>query len=77
MGCGADHVMDAITECEHMSLDRNDLDLNQHHWVLSYRKELFTPWFDPSLDPVSTELIYKQIKDGFNKGDFQIPKVHQ
>ncbi|ESN91554.1 hypothetical protein HELRODRAFT_189721 [Helobdella robusta] len=73
LGCGSDHIMDALTECEHMARDRGIVDESEAPWMLFFRKELFTPWFDPKLDLVSSKLIYKQIHDGFLNGEYNVP----
>lgn len=44
-------------------------------WTLSLRKEVFTPWHDCSLDPISTNLIYRQVIKGLKSGDYTSEKV--
>ncbi|KAF3858548.1 hypothetical protein F7725_011749 [Dissostichus mawsoni] len=44
-------------------------------WMLSIRKELFTPWHDCSKDPVSSDLIYRQVIKGIKIGDYMSDKM--
>ena len=74
LGSGTDHVMDAVTECEHLSRGSGHTE-EAAPWRMFYRKELFTPWHDPALDPVATKLVYRQIVDGLPKEEFRIPQV--
>ena len=69
LGSGMDHIMDAITECEQLIRieGRSEAD---SPWNVFYRKELFTPWHDASLDPAATDLIYRQIVDGVKREDY-------
>jgi myosin VIIa len=68
LGSGLDHVMDAITECEQLSsrgraaAAASELSPSPTY-RLFYRKELFTPWYDPTLDQTATDLIFRQIVD--------------
>ena len=74
LGSGLDHVMDAITECEQLVRSQGRPD-STASWRLFYRKELFTPWYSPSLDQVATDLIYRQIIDNVHSGDYQLHQV--
>jgi len=74
LGSGLDHVMDAITECEQLVRCQGRPD-STVCWKLFYRKELFTPWYNPSLDPVATELIYQQIVDSVHDDDYRLHPV--
>ena len=75
LGSGLDHVMDAITECEQLVRCQGRLDSTTVSWKLFYRKELFTPWYNPSLDPVATELIYQQIIDSVQDDEYRLHPV--
>eukprot|EP00066_Takifugu_rubripes_P023634 XP_011612900.1 PREDICTED: unconventional myosin-VIIb-like [Takifugu rubripes] len=73
LGCGREHLMDAISQCEQEVKRRGGQE--QHApWRLSFRKEIFTPWHDCKEDKISTQLIYKQIIHGLKFGEYQCPK---
>jgi len=74
MGSGLDHVMDAITECEQLARSQGRLE-SSASWKLYYQKELFTPWFSPSNDPVGTELIFRQIINGVHLDEYKLHVV--
>lgn len=74
LGCGREHLMDAISQCEQEVKRRGGQE--QHApWRLSFRKEIFTPWHDCKEDKISTQLIYRQIIHGLKFGEYQCPKV--
>uniref|UniRef100_A0A3B3RG74 Myosin VIIBb n=1 Tax=Paramormyrops kingsleyae TaxID=1676925 RepID=A0A3B3RG74_9TELE len=76
LGCGKQHVLDAISLCEQDSRKKGEQELNSP-WRLYFLKELFTPWLDCGQDPVSTDLIYKQIIRGLKLGEYQSDKVRE
>jgi len=66
--------MDAITECEQLVRTQGRI-ADSSSWRLFYRKELFTPWYNPSLDQVATDLIYRQIVDNVQTGNYRLHRV--
>lgn len=68
------HVLDAVAQCEQKerSQGRKERDAP---WSLSVCKELFTPWHSCSADPVSTDLIYKQVIKGLKSEEYAWEKV--
>ncbi|KAM4604686.1 unconventional myosin-VIIa-like [Polymixia lowei] len=73
LGSGKKHVMDAISQCE-QEVRRQGEEEQQAPWRLYIRKELFIPWHDCSVDPVSTDLIYKQVIRGLKSGEYTCDK---
>uniref|UniRef100_A0A4W6BYZ4 Myosin VIIBb n=1 Tax=Lates calcarifer TaxID=8187 RepID=A0A4W6BYZ4_LATCA len=71
--CGK-HVLDAVSQCE-QEMRRQGKHERDTPWSLSLRKELFTPWHDCSEDPISTDLIYRQVIKGIKSADYTSEKV--
>ncbi|VDP97956.1 unnamed protein product [Trichobilharzia regenti] len=59
LGDGEEYIMDTISRYEYNAMQQGTLDLHVK-WTLYFRKEIFYPWHDSSIDMISTRLIYQQ-----------------
>lgn len=69
LGSDDEHIMDALSNCEQYAKEQG-VNEKDAAWKLFFRKEIFSPWHDPSLDPLATHLIFKQITRGVSYGEY-------
>uniref|UniRef100_A0A8C5A5F3 Myosin VIIBb n=1 Tax=Gadus morhua TaxID=8049 RepID=A0A8C5A5F3_GADMO len=74
LGSSGKHVMDSVSQCEH-AVRQQGSEESRAPWQLWVRKEMFTPWHDCAVDPVSTELIYRQVLLGLKAEEYVCDKV--
>uniref|UniRef100_A0A8C5AQ86 Myosin VIIBb n=1 Tax=Gadus morhua TaxID=8049 RepID=A0A8C5AQ86_GADMO len=73
LGSSGKHVMDSVSQCEH-AVRQQGSEESRAPWQLWVRKEMFTPWHDCAVDPVSTELIYRQVLLGLKAEEYVCDK---
>lgn len=74
LGSGQHRVLDAISECEQHG---KNLGMRESStaWRVFFRKEFMAPWYDPTRDPICTDLVYQQVKRGITMGEYRLDKV--
>lgn len=70
LGSGSEHILDAISSCEQHAKEMGASEKNTPFKII-FRKEIFTPWYNPADDKTATDLIYRQIVKGLNYGEYR------
>lgn len=65
--------MDALSECDQFMKVAGSSASSP--WLIMYRKEMFTPWYDPANDEVATSLIFAQICKGIKREEYLMRSV--
>ncbi|XP_052216841.1 myosin-VIIa-like isoform X3 [Dreissena polymorpha] len=73
LGHGMHRIMDAISECETHTREQG-LRESSSAWRLYFRREFFTPWYEPGNDVTASELTYRQIMRGVSVGEYKCDK---
>ena len=76
LGHGLHRVLDAIGECEQNTKEQGMRE-SSSTWRLYFRKEFFTPWYEPGDDLQATDLTYQQIMRGVSVGEYKCDKVRE
>ena len=74
-GCGNESVMDSIYIAEQYAKSKGRDDPNA--WKLYIRRDLFPPRYDPSTDPVATDLTFAQIVGAIHMGEYKCDDVRR
>lgn len=67
--------MDAISQCEQYAVEQGCSERDAK-WRLTMKKEIFSPWYNPKLDKVATDLICDQICWGLKLGEYRCQSVN-